>query len=91
MLRRRVLRTPLLVLVLAGLSGMMMGDRALMPQQMQEISNFTPHAWALDAYKQLLANPGTIQLNLVIWACVVLAGFGVAFTALAWWFLKLEN
>jgi ABC-2 type transport system permease protein len=81
----------LLVLVLAGLSGMMMGDRALMPQRMQEISNFTPHAWALDAYKQLLANPGTIQLNLVIWACLVLAGFGVAFTALAWWFLKLEN
>src|SRR5206468_5821886 len=44
----------LLVLLLAGISGCLMGDRALMPEQMQEISRFTPHAWALDAYRQLL-------------------------------------
>ena len=47
----------LLVLVLAGLSGCLMRDRDLMPEQMQTVSLVTPHAWALDAYRQLLANP----------------------------------
>ncbi len=80
----------LLVLVLAGLSGLMMGDRALMPEQMQRISQVTPHAWALDAYKQLLANPSTPNLEIVRRACLVLAGFGVGFVGLAWGFLRLE-
>jgi ABC-type multidrug transport system permease subunit len=80
----------LLVLVLAGLSGLMMGDRALMPAQMQRISQFTPHAWALDAYKQLLASPEAPNLEIVGKACLVLAGFGVTFVALAWWVLRLK-
>jgi len=80
----------LLVLVLAGLSGLMMGDRSLMPEQMQHISQFTPHAWALDAYKQLVASPEAPNLDIVGKACLVLAGFGVVFVALAWWVLRLE-
>jgi ABC-type multidrug transport system permease subunit len=80
----------LLVLVLAGLSGAMMGDRSLMPEQMQQLSRITPHAWALDAYKQLLISP-TPDLGLVALACAVLAAFGALFLALAWWFLKLET
>jgi ABC-type Na+ efflux pump permease subunit len=80
----------LLVLVLAGLSGAMMGDRELMPEQMQEISRFTPHAWALDAYNQLLLNLETPNLKTVAQACAVLATFGVGFLALAWWFLRLD-
>jgi ABC-type multidrug transport system permease subunit len=80
----------LLVLVLAGLSGAMMGDRSLMPEEMQRISRITPHAWALDAYRQLVANPGTPDLELVLTACLVLTGFGFVFIILAWWFLRLE-
>jgi ABC-type multidrug transport system permease subunit len=78
----------LLVLVLAGLSGSMM-DRALMSEQMQTLSLVTPHAWALDAYRQLLANPEP-RIALVAKASGVLAAFGLGFIALAWMTLKLE-
>src|SRR5688500_17218805 len=61
----------LLVLVLAALSGSLMGDRSLMPEQMQTLSRITPHAWALDAYRQLLTNP-VPDLTKVAIACVVL-------------------
>ena len=67
----------LLVLVLAGISGCLMGDRDLMPENMQRLSLITPHAWALVAYKQLLANAGAPNLAMVGQACAVLAGFGV--------------
>jgi ABC-type Na+ efflux pump permease subunit len=73
----------LLALLLAGLSGCLMGDRSLMPEQMQEISRVTPHAWALDAYRQLLTNPSP-NYKIVARACAVLAGFGVGFILLAW-------
>jgi ABC-type multidrug transport system permease subunit len=79
----------LLVLVLAGVSGCLMGDRALMPERMQEISRVTPHAWALDAYRQLLTSPAPVYA-VVGQACAVLAGFGLGFVLLAWWTLKLE-
>ncbi len=80
----------LLVLVLAILSGCLMGDRALMPDQMQQISRITPHAWALDAYRQLLTTP-TPDLALVGKACGVLTGFGAGLLALAWWCLRLDG
>jgi ABC-2 type transport system permease protein len=80
----------LLVLVMAGLSGSLMGDRSMMPPQMQTISRVTPHAWALDAYRQLLANPGEKDYEQVAWACLVLSGFGVGFLVLAWMALRLE-
>ncbi len=38
----------LLVLVLAGISGCLMGDRDMMPENMQRLSLITPHAWALN-------------------------------------------
>jgi hypothetical protein len=68
----------------------MMGDRSLMPDEMQRISLVTPHAWALDAYKQLLANPGEPNLEVVGLACAVLTAFGAGFLALAWWNLRLD-
>jgi ABC-type Na+ efflux pump permease subunit len=80
----------LLVLVLAGISGCLMGDRELMPEAMQRISLVTPQAWALIAYKQLLANTGAVNLALVAQACAVLAAFGVGFIFLAWCFLRLD-
>jgi ABC-2 type transport system permease protein len=81
----------LLVLVLAALSGCMMGDRALMPEQMQQLTQITPHAWALDAYKELLTvanRPPDVEL--IVKACGVLTGFGAGFLALAWWCLRLN-
>jgi ABC-2 type transport system permease protein len=67
----------------------MMGDRSLMPETMQEVSRVTPHAWALDAYRQLLTSPRP-ELEIVAQACAVLCAFGVGFLLLAWWVLRLE-
>lgn len=78
----------LLVLVLGGVSGSLM-PRDLMPEQMKQISLVTPHAWALDAYAQLLTNP-TPEMSVVWTACLALLGFGAGFLALAWWRLDLE-
>ena len=79
----------LLVLVLAMLSGCLMGDRSMMPERMQEISRVTPHAWALDAYRQLLTKP-TPDLGLVRQACAVLVGFATVFLGLAWASMRWE-
>jgi hypothetical protein len=79
----------LLVLVLAGLSGSLMGNRALMPEIMQQISRITPLAWSLDAYLQLIANP-TPEIDLVARACGVLVLFGVGLLTLAWSLMRLD-
>jgi len=79
----------LLVLVLAGISGCLMGDPELMPERMKLLSRFTPHAWAMDAYSQLLLRPEP-NLLLVAQACGVLILFGAGFVALAWWVLRLD-
>lgn len=78
----------LLVLVLAFLSGCI-GDRSMMTETMQQISRVTPHAWALDAYRQLLTNPQP-NLATVATACAVLVGFGSVFLGSAWVSLKWE-
>jgi ABC-2 type transport system permease protein len=78
----------MLVLVLAGVSGCLM-PRELMPEQMRQASLVTPHAWALDAYSQLLINPSP-ELALVAQACAVLIGFGLIYLLLAWWLLRLD-
>jgi ABC-type multidrug transport system permease subunit len=80
----------LLVLVLALLSGGLFGDRSLMPENMQTLSRVTPHAWALDAYRQLLTHPTPDAVQ--VWtSCAVLCGFGIAFLAAAWLKLRLED
>jgi hypothetical protein len=63
--------------------------RDLMPEKMKEVSLITPHAWALDAYAQLLASP-TPDLSVVATSCGVLVAFGLVFTLLAWWRMDLE-
>jgi ABC-type Na+ efflux pump permease subunit len=78
----------LLVLVLAGVSGCLM-PRDLMPEEMRQASLVTPHAWALDAYSQLLINPAP-ELGLVAQACGVLVCFGLGYLLLAWWLLRLD-
>lgn len=78
----------LLVLVLAGISGCLM-PRDLMPEQMKQFSLVTPHAWALDAYNQLLLS--TSPNPIVIWqACAMLCLFGLGFLAVAWRVLRLD-
>jgi ABC-type multidrug transport system permease subunit len=80
----------LLVLVLAGVSGSMM-PREMMPEEMRQISFITPHAWALDAYAQLL-NPDLSSPNVqqVLTDSAALTGFGALFLLLAWLLLRLE-
>jgi ABC-type multidrug transport system permease subunit len=79
----------LLVLVLGGISGSLM-PRDLMPEKMKVASLVTPHAWALDAYAQLLAST-TPDLTVVGTSCGVLLAFGAVFSLLAWWRMDLEG
>ncbi len=81
----------LVVLALAGASGSLLGDRELMPAAMQRISLFTPHAWALDAYRQLLANPAGPNLSIVVECCGVLTAFGVGLILIGWKLLRLDG
>jgi hypothetical protein len=78
-----------LVLLLALVGGALTGDRSLWPPYVQQLTRFTPHAWALDAYRQLLTSP-TPDLASVALASGVLALFGVGFIGLAWWTLRLD-
>lgn len=78
----------MIVLAMAGISGCLM-PRELMPDQMKQISRITPHAWALDAYTQLLLNPDP-NLAMVLTACAALTGFGVGFLLLAILLLRLD-
>jgi ABC-type multidrug transport system permease subunit len=78
----------LLVLLLGGVSGSLM-PRDLMPEKMKTASLVTPHAWALDAYSQLLGNPNPDQMMILV-ACIVLVCFGAVFTLIAWWRMDLE-
>jgi ABC-type multidrug transport system permease subunit len=79
------------VLVLALIGGCVL-PREMMPEQTQQLSLLTPQGWALDAYRELLNPSASYQPNLtmVLRACAVLAGFGVAFLGLAWGLLRLD-
>jgi hypothetical protein len=55
---------------------------------MIELSRATPHAWALDAYRQLLTRDDQSaalapNLAIVVRSCLVLTGFGAGFLGLA--------
>ncbi len=80
----------LLVLVLSGLSGSML-PRELLPENVRLAGLATPHAWALDAYSQLLnPNNPTPDIAAVWTACAALCGFAGLFLGLAWWRLRLD-
>ncbi|HVK09866.1 MAG TPA: ABC transporter permease [Gemmataceae bacterium] len=78
----------LLVLVLAMAGGTMM-PRDFMPDWMRVWSHITPHAWALDAYQQLLLNPEP-NYGVVAGACAALVGFGAAFLVAAWRLMRVD-
>ncbi|MCX7699812.1 MAG: ABC transporter permease [Gemmataceae bacterium] len=77
----------LLVLVLGVVSGCLM-PRDQMPEQVQQVSWLIPHAWALDAYQELLV-PNPDLVNVLI-DCGILSLFGLGFTALAWLLMRLD-
>ncbi len=76
------------VLVLALIGGCVL-PREMMPPETEKLSLFTPHGWALDAYRELLtvASP---NLAIVLESCGVLALFGIGFLVLAWGLLRLD-
>jgi ABC-type Na+ efflux pump permease subunit len=78
----------LIVLVLAVVSGCLM-PRELMPEEMKVASRLTPHAWALDAYNELLLTNAP-NYTIVATGCGVLVAFGLVCIGLAWWCLRLD-
>jgi ABC-2 type transport system permease protein len=58
-------------------------------ESFQDLRLITPHAWALDAYRQLLATPAP-AVEAVARCCGALTLFGVVFVGLSWWLLRLE-
>jgi ABC-2 type transport system permease protein len=79
------------VMMLALIGGCVL-PREMMPAETQKLSFITPHGWALDAYRELLAASGGYEPNLAIvgTACAVLTGFGLVFMLLAWGLLRLD-
>jgi ABC-2 type transport system permease protein len=70
----------LIILSCAGISGCLV-PRAWMPPLSQKISLFTPHAWALDAYSELLTKESP-HLAVVGQSCGVLLIFSTVFFAI---------
>lgn len=67
----------LILLSSAGISGCLV-PRAWMPPTTQKISLFTPHAWALDAYAELLTKEMP-QLSTIAESCGMLLLFSTVF------------
>jgi ABC-2 type transport system permease protein len=67
----------LILLSSAGISGCLV-PRAWMPPLSQKISLFTPHAWALDAYSELLTKESP-HVTVVGQSCAVLLLFSTVF------------
>jgi ABC-2 type transport system permease protein len=68
-------------LLVMGLLGGCMVPRALMPASMQRVGLFTPHAWALDGYYDVLVRAGAGVADLAVPIAAV-AGFGLLFAAI---------
>ena len=69
----------LILLSSAGISGCLV-PRAWMPPMSQKISLFTPHAWALDAYSELLTEEMP-RISTITESCGMLLLFSMAFFA----------
>ena len=81
----------LTVFILALIGGCVL-PREMMPESTQFLSYFTPHGWALDAYRELLdVDPTSVPDLGIVWqSCGVLTAFGAGFLALAWGLLRLD-
>ncbi len=67
-----------IVITLAGISGCFM-PREWLPEEMKQVSLYTPHAWALIAFDQLLTIDKKPDLSIVYKSCGMLSGFAVLF------------
>ena len=72
--------TTMVLLLLGFLSGTLV-PRQLLPEAMQKLSRITPHAWALDAYQDLILRHRPLLATLPNIGVVML--FGVVFFGLA--------
>ena len=72
-----------LILVLSALSGCFL-PRELFPETMKQISLFTPHAWSLKAFDEVLNQP-VIDSALVAKCCGVLLAFSIVCFTTGWW------
>jgi ABC-type multidrug transport system permease subunit len=78
------------VLVLAlGLVGGCVVPREMMPQAAQDVSQWTPNGWALNAYQQLMMRSDP-NLSIVAASAAKLSLFGAACLGLAWQALRLD-
>jgi ABC-2 type transport system permease protein len=73
----------LVLLVSAGISGCLV-PRAWMPPFSQKLSLLTPHAWALDAYSELLTRTAP-QTAIVLNSCGMLMVFAAVFFSIGLW------
>lgn len=79
--------TVLLLLTLSALGGCFV-PRFLMPEWLQQLGLITPHAWALDAYQDLLVRGyGLIEVLPKVGG---LAAFAVVFFAIGAWRFRFE-
>ncbi|MCB9882914.1 MAG: ABC transporter permease [Planctomycetes bacterium] len=77
------------VLVMALIGGCMV-PRLMMPAAMKQFGLFTPHAWALEGYYDVLIRQGTTLFD--VWTPVlVLCGFAAAFTLLGGLLFRFER
>ncbi|MEN9554371.1 MAG: Inner rane transport permease YbhR, partial [Planctomycetota bacterium] len=67
----------LILLSSAGISGCLV-PRAWMPPFTQKISLMTPHAWALDAYSEVLTKD-TPAMSVILGSCTALLAFATVF------------
>ena len=72
-----------LILVLSALSGCFL-PRELFPKMMKTISLFTPHAWSLKAFDEVLNQP-IVDPLLISKCCGVLVIFAVVCFTTGWW------
>ena len=77
----------LLVVTLAAIGGVMV-PRFVMPQFMQSLSIISPHAWALNAYQDLLVRG--YGVSEILPDCAVLLAMAAVFFAIALWRFKWD-
>jgi ABC-2 type transport system permease protein len=78
----------LLAVTLAALGGIMV-PTFVMPDAMQTLSLFTPHAWALAGYHDIIIRG--LGLKQVVFEAGVLLGFACLFFAFALWRLRFNE
>jgi ABC-type multidrug transport system permease subunit len=77
-------------LLVMGLLGGGMVPRPIMPQSMQTVGLFTPHAWALEGYYDILVRQGT-GIGDVLPEILAVAGFGVGFALIGMLRFRFER